>query len=172
VHPALHVQAVEVVLPSGVLELGRQASHTAGPEPALYVPAAHCKQGPPSDPEKPGSHRQSVIASLLSIAVDPGGHAWHVTSSAAPTRCENFPASHSIQSNSAVLAGNGRYLPATQSTQVVCDVAPGLLEYLPLTQLEHVASELAPTAEECLPATQLAHILDAGMAEYLPLSHC
>jgi len=64
VHPALHEHAVEAMLPRGESEFARQASHTAAPVSALYVPAAHCEHVPPLGPDEPASHWQLSSAVL------------------------------------------------------------------------------------------------------------
>ena len=49
--------------------------HSPGPARALNVPAAHSVHGPPSGPEKPGSHRQASAATLPGSDAELAGHA-------------------------------------------------------------------------------------------------
>jgi len=64
VHPELHVHAVEAVLCSGEMEFDGQASHSAVPETALYLPAAHCEHSPFLLAENPALHVQ-LVAMIL-----------------------------------------------------------------------------------------------------------
>jgi len=55
-YPALHWQAVLVVLPAGETESAGQAEQAAGPAPALYSSTSHCEQAPPFAPVWPALH--------------------------------------------------------------------------------------------------------------------
>ena len=56
VYPALHSQAVLVVLRAGEAESAGQAEQAAGPAPALYSSTLHCEQAPPLGPVWPALH--------------------------------------------------------------------------------------------------------------------
>ena len=56
VYPALHSQAVFVILPAGEAEFDRQSEQVAGPNPSLYWLILHCKHVLPFDPMYPALH--------------------------------------------------------------------------------------------------------------------
>jgi len=58
--PALHVQAVIVILPAGESEFAGQLWHLAFPLVALYVAATHWVHNCPLSPENPWLHMQSI----------------------------------------------------------------------------------------------------------------
>jgi len=60
VQPALHSQAVAMVLCTGELELDGQVSQAAAPGSDLYVPTLHTVQDSPSGPVHPALHLQAV----------------------------------------------------------------------------------------------------------------
>ena len=61
----MHWQAEAAVRPvSAWYEFARQSVQPALPGSVLYFPAAHVVHAPPSGPEKPATHTQSVAASL------------------------------------------------------------------------------------------------------------
>jgi len=73
-YPALHWQAVLVVLPAGETESAGQAEQAAGPAPALYSSTSHCEQAPPFAPVWPALHRQAVSAVLPAGELASEGH--------------------------------------------------------------------------------------------------
>ena len=58
-----HVSATEAPVAAEYLP-APQSRHAAEPVPILYFPAPHAVHAPPSGPEKPATHTQSVAASL------------------------------------------------------------------------------------------------------------
>ena len=58
-----HVSATEAPVAAEYLP-APQSMHAAEPAVVLYFPAAHAPHAPPSGPEKPATHTQSVAASL------------------------------------------------------------------------------------------------------------
>ena len=54
-----------------------QSTHDADPGLAVYLPAPHVAHGPPSGPEYPAMHTQSLAASLPAGASDPDGQGVH-----------------------------------------------------------------------------------------------
>ena len=77
-------------------EFARQSVQPALPGSVLYLPATHAVHAPPSGPEKPATHTQSVAASL-------------------PVAVEYVLALQSEQATSPVI---DLYLPDTQAIQV------------------------------------------------------
>ncbi len=91
-------QAEAAVCPvSAWYEFGRQSVQSALPAAGLYLPATHAEHVPPSGPEKPATHTQSVTASL-SVA-------------------EYLPALQSTQTLAVVAPVVEEYLPSPQSAQ-------------------------------------------------------
>ena len=102
VQPALHLQAVETLLPAGASALARQSEHelpdvapttleylpgpqsTHGslPDASLYLLATHFSQGHPSRPVKPSPHG---VLSCTSPAVDPLDVSLRMLASGSPT---------------------------------------------------------------------------------------
>ena len=115
------------VLPEAIEYLPRpQSEQTSGPAAALYFPASHSEQAPPSGPEEPALHVQSVKAQLPVCEFELPGQAKHVETAVAPTAVE--------------------YLPCSQR---IHDVAPTTAENLPAPQALHA---IAPTGALYLPA--------------------
>jgi len=56
VYPALHRQAVSVVLPAAETEFDGQPEQVAGPNPSLYLLIPHCEHRPPLAPVYPSLH--------------------------------------------------------------------------------------------------------------------
>ena len=110
VYPALHLQAVERLLPIGESEFTGQAVHAPEPEAALYLAASQSTHVAPSEPLAPGLHLQSVrnadAADELELAGQswqvglpisdhvPGAHALHVSLLVAPKAVEYKPPAH------------------------------------------------------------------------------
>ena len=55
---------MQLELPAVESELDGQLRHEAAPAPALYLPARHCVQVPPSDPEEPALQIHDIKAEL------------------------------------------------------------------------------------------------------------
>jgi len=64
VAPALHKQAVFLMLPAGEEEFDGQSEQVAGPKPALYWLILHCEHAVPSSPVYPALHSQAVFVVL------------------------------------------------------------------------------------------------------------
>ena len=62
--PGRHTHWFFWVLPGSEKVLPGQRVQATLPVVVLYVPAAHAVHAPPSGPEKPATHTQSVAASL------------------------------------------------------------------------------------------------------------
>jgi hypothetical protein len=107
VYPALHAHEEILELPIGdwlllpqvvhesdvdpVAELQDPAGHrvhAAEPDAALYVPAKHSPQGPPSLPVKPTLHRQRSEEPDPADEYEPDGQETHVEDNVAPTSNE------------------------------------------------------------------------------------
>lgn len=74
-----------------------QSRHAALPALALYLPAPHAVHVPPSCPEKPATHTQSVAASLPVVDCELEGQFWQVLAVVAPVVAEYVPAPQSAQ---------------------------------------------------------------------------
>jgi len=94
-YPALHVQAVRVILPAGELALAGQLLQLASPLVALYNPATHTVHVPLSGPENPAGHcrEHSVNNVVPNLENLPDGHDKQVSSLLAL----NVPDSHVAQ---------------------------------------------------------------------------
>jgi len=117
IEPALQVQSAASVLPAGALELPVQASQCAravlprtveyvpagqfsqalGPGVGLYVPAKHSAHVPPSGPEDPALHVQSLSSLLPTAECDRSGQAVHESKVVPPSLTEYVPAGHCKQ---------------------------------------------------------------------------
>jgi hypothetical protein len=145
--PALHRHEPMEGLPGAwVSRPSGQAMHSAEPVAALYVPASHAEQGPPSGPLYPALHWQAVF-SVLPLS-------------------EVLFAAHGVQSPAPVAA----YFPATHATQDDSLAWPAIDEYLPAVQDVQVATLCAPITAEYFPAEQGVHS-PAPVAEYFPAAH-
>jgi len=71
--PALHAQAVEVVLCKGELERDGQLSQSEDPVLDLYLPTPHFLHVHPSGPEDPALHVQAVTAMLCAGELESAG---------------------------------------------------------------------------------------------------
>jgi hypothetical protein len=69
---------LDSVLAAGELDAKGQSVHDPFPDDTLYFPAGHAIHVPPSGPEYPMLHTQSVIDVLPDWACEFGGHAEHV----------------------------------------------------------------------------------------------
>ena len=143
VHPTLQMQWTNAELPGGASEFVLQAWHvdsdvlpeaieylprpqseqTSGPAAALYFPAAHSEQAPPSGPEEPALHVQSVKAQLPVCEFEFLGQAKHVETAVAPTAVEYLPCSQRIHASDPAA---DLYLPATQPIHWL--LPPGLVK--------------------------------------------
>ena len=94
-YPALHVQAVRVILPAGELALAGQLLQIASPLVVLYDPAMHTVHVPSSVPENPAGHcRKHFVNDVVPDLEDfPDGHDKQVSSPSAL----NVPDSHVAQ---------------------------------------------------------------------------
>lgn len=89
------MQAATAVLAVPDVELPEgQFVQVALPGAGLYVPVAHAVQDPPSEPEYPTLHLQSVNASLISGEFESAGHPTHAPILVAPGVIEYLPAIH------------------------------------------------------------------------------
>jgi len=114
VKPALHVQAVEAVLPSGELELDKHAVQASLPAVSLYLPATHATHAPPSGPVYPALHLQKVASPLPGPDHECAGHAAHVLLLTAATAVEYVPPGHVLHAPDPLAALN---VPSPQATQ-------------------------------------------------------
>ena len=73
-----------------------QSVQPALPEVALYLPATHAVHAPPSGPEKPATHTQSVAASLPVVDCELAGQLRQVPIAVAPVAAEYWPAPQSV----------------------------------------------------------------------------
>jgi len=64
VYPALHSQAVLVVLTAAETEFEGQSEQSAGPKPTLYWLLPHCEHAAPFAPVYPALHSQAVLVLL------------------------------------------------------------------------------------------------------------
>jgi len=87
--------------------------HAELPRATLYVPATHSVQTPPSGPEDPALHKQSVCSSLASGAIVRNGHSWH-TLEIAPIAMEYWAVSQLVHTAAPVAT---LYFPATHNAQ-------------------------------------------------------
>jgi len=112
--PALQMQAAAFVLPAGAFELSLQASqfaravlpmtveyvptgqfsHAPGPGAGLYLPAKHSTHVPPSGPEDPALHLQSISSLLPTRECDRSGQAVHDCKVVPAELTEYLPAGH------------------------------------------------------------------------------
>jgi len=110
---------------------------THGPSPSanLCVFALHALHVSPLSPVYPELHKQSVLASLASGALECSGHAVHTFSSRPPIVAENLANPHDVQTPipEAIL-----YVPATHKVHATPLVAPDD----PALQLQSVNAEL------------------------------
>ena len=88
--------------------------HSLGPESTLYFPATQLTHGPPSAPEDPALHIQSVFVMLVFFEVESVGQLIH-TFEAAPTCPEYVPVAHTEHKSSPTVV---LYLPATHEIHV------------------------------------------------------
>ena len=109
VEPALHVQFVEAVLPSGELDLAAHAVHASLPDAALYLPDTHAEHAPPSGPSYPGLQVQAVSAALPAAELEFSGQDEHALAPAP----EKVPAPHSSHS---AIPSPAVCLPATHTS--------------------------------------------------------
>jgi len=102
-HPALHLQSIGLLLPSGEFESdghpwqvaaaiapptlekwsGEQLVHAASPDSGLYLPAMHSVQACPLGPVDPILQVQSVFWSLLAGESEWDKQFWHTSVGAA-----------------------------------------------------------------------------------------
>ena len=73
--PGLH--GVGSVAPVEQKEPGSQFVHSADPDAALCLPAAHPSHGPPSGPLKPALHRHAAAVALADAEYELAGHPTH-----------------------------------------------------------------------------------------------
>jgi hypothetical protein len=85
--------------------------HTAAPVDALYLPATHWVQVPPSGPDAPVLQVQLVKAGLATGELENDGQVKHTPASAvAPIEVEYFPVTQFVH---AAVPVSGLYVPAT-----------------------------------------------------------
>jgi len=85
------------MLPSREWELSGQVLQTADPKLALYLPAAHREQLPPSGPVEPAMQVQFVIILLPLPEKLSTGHGSQGASKISAGLVEYFPDAHNIQ---------------------------------------------------------------------------
>ena len=95
-------------MPDVELPLG-QFVQVALPVAGLYVPVAHAVQDPPSEPEYPTLHVQSVNASLVAGEFELAGHPRHAPVLVAPGVIEYLPVPHAVH---AWFATKSLYFPS------------------------------------------------------------
>ena len=202
VHPTLQMQWANAELPEGASEFVLQAWHvdsdvlpeaieylprpqseqTSGPAAALYFPASHSEQAPPSGPEEPALHVQSVKAQLPVCEFEFLGQAKHVETAVAPTAVEYLPCSQRIHASDPAA---DLYLPATQPIHWL--LPPGLVKPALHRQSEaasdpagefefkihckHVLSDVCQFDGEYFPAPQSMHAASPVSALNLPATH-
>ncbi len=198
--PALQVQVLKAVLPGGELEFDGQAMHVelaeapgaveyvpapqseqvADPVNALYFPATHAEQVPPSGPLQPVLQVQLVKAALPTGELEFDGQAMHFELVEEPTAVEYVPAPQSEHRADPV---DVLYFPATHAEQVPPSgpLQPVLQVQLvkaalPTGELEfdgqalHVELAEVPDAVEYVPAPQSEQVADVN-ALYFPATH-
>jgi hypothetical protein len=122
------LQVATAVAPvSAEYVLAMQSVQPALPGFALYVPAPQAAHAPPSGPEKPATHTQSLCASLPVAACEELGQVWQVPPAVEyvltlqSRHCSpdvvDLPAIHCVQ----LLAPEAEIFPAAQLLQ---EVAP------------------------------------------------
>ena len=94
VHPALQVQLVKAVLPAGEVKFVGQSLHKADPADALYLPATHAVQLPPSGPVDPALQVQLVKAALPAGELEFDGQGVHDAAVVCPAAVPYLPALH------------------------------------------------------------------------------
>ena len=77
--PDTHAMHVLAVVAAVVFEYlaGSQFVHSADPDAALCLPAAHPSHGPPSGPLKPALHRHAAAVALADAEYELAGHPTH-----------------------------------------------------------------------------------------------
>jgi len=88
--------------------------HSLSPDSTLYLPATHLTHGPPSRPDDPALHIQSVCLLLVLFEFESIGQLIH-TLEAAATSPEYLPVAHTEHNASPVVV---LYLPAAHETHV------------------------------------------------------
>ena len=109
-----HVASTEAPVAAEYLP-APQSRHAAEPVPILYFPAPHAVHAPPSGPEKPATHTQSVAASLPVVDCELAGQLRQVPIAVAPVAAEYWPAPQSVHAAEPV---DVLYFPATQPKHV------------------------------------------------------
>jgi hypothetical protein len=112
-------QVVKAELPAGELEFDGQSLHKADPADALYFPATHAVQIPPSGPVHPVLQVQFFKAALPAGDLAFDGQTLHVELADAPTAAEYVPVPQSVQRTDPVEA---LYFPPTQAVHVPVSV--------------------------------------------------
>ena len=84
--PDTHAMHVLAVVAAVVFEYlaGSQFVHSADPDAALCLPAAHPSHGPPSGPLKPALHRHAVPAVLPDAEYELATQSMHALDEVAP----------------------------------------------------------------------------------------
>ena len=163
---SLHVAAD--VLPASVEYLPcRHKEQLIDPCTSLYVPALQAWHSPPSGPEYPRLHTQSLRVLLPSLEWVLGGQPMHVESEIAADASLYLPLGHNEQGSVPVLSLN---VPATQAlhgspsrpvnpathVQLVMTLLP-FFEYEYAGQPLQAPSDVSPTPVENLPCGHSEH---------------
>ena len=201
VKPALHAQALALLLPAGELAPVGQAwqvlssvapsdaeylpdvhsLHASLPAPALNLPATHTSQVPPSGPDEPALHRHADNTELPEADSEFAGQLVHVASDVAACDPEYLPAPHSSQMLDPTTPLN---VPAAQGLHVA-PLAPlyptahahALAALLPAGELEldgqftQVLALMAPEEVEYFPLMHWVHAAAPGDGLYVPAAH-
>ena len=80
--------------PTGQKAAGPQSAQAALPCAALYLPSSQAAHGPPAGPVKPGSHVQSMSASLAKPPVVLAGQGSHAEAAATWLKNLSLHAAH------------------------------------------------------------------------------
>jgi hypothetical protein len=108
-----------------------QSVHTALPVPALYLPATHAAQTPPSAPVLPALQVQAAPDEPPAGEFAPAGHGSHVPALLAPVTPEYVPARQRVHTLTLLAPVTPEYVPARQLVQTLTLLAPAVAEYVP-----------------------------------------
>jgi len=160
VYPALHSQAVFVVLPAEEVEFDGQAEQEAGPKPDLYWFIIHSEHVPPLSPVYPALHSQKVFAMLPAAEVEFDGQSEQV---AGPNSSLYWLIMHSEHA-----PPFSPVYPALHSHKVFAMLPAGEIESEGHSW--HVSVDTLTTSEY-FAAAHAVHGTDPGLDLYLPATH-
>ena len=140
--------------PTGQKAAGPQSAQAALPCEALYLPSSQAAHGPPAAPVKPGSHVQSMSASLAKPPLELAVQRSHAV--AAATWLKNLPlhAAHGSAFPAAALKKPGAHAaqagPAALSYPALHEQLATVTEPGGDWKLAGHAEQLAPAAVQCV----------------------